>query len=72
MLKDIKIVDNSDKEIKPKNDLVVLPFKGNNEYITYDEAKNLMRILQGQILSIEVNQHDRRASNSEHKKYNNG
>lgn len=71
MLKDIKIVDDSDNEIKPKNDLVAFRYKGNTEFIPYEEAKQLVRLLQGQIYCIEAKQIDGGASHSKHKEYNN-
>ena len=55
MLKEIKIIDNDGIEIKPDTDnLVVVPVKGKNEFITVEDAKDLVRVIQGQINIIEA------------------
>lgn len=68
MLKDIKIIDESGIEIKPDKDrLVVIPVKGKNEFIDVEAAKDLVRIIQGQINMIEAGIIERKTGNIKHK-----
>ena len=55
MLEEIKIIDENNIEIKPdKDNLVVVPVNNKNEFVSVEAAKDLIRVLQGQINIIEA------------------
>lgn len=53
MVKEIKIV-NKDEEIKPVNNLCVLPVNGKHEFVNVEQAENIIQILRGQINIIKA------------------
>lgn len=54
MLKDIIIIDDeTEEEIKPDNDKIILPYGKEKFEISVNEAKNIINILQGQLNIIE-------------------
>jgi len=53
MVKEIKVIDKNEI-FDNKNNLVVLPYNGNNNFITVEEAQDLVSILKGQINIIEA------------------
>lgn len=56
MLKEIKIIDDDGKEIKSdKNDLVIIPLETGNVFVSYEKAKEIHKIIEGQLLLIEEN-----------------
>ena len=70
MLKDIKIIDEEGIEIKPdKDNLVVLPYGNQRIYLTEGEAKNIIRILKGQLNILEAQKIERKTGCGKHKKH---
>lgn len=60
MVKEIKIVDENNNEIKPTNNVCVLPVNGKHEFINIEQAENIIRILRGQINIIKAGNVDRK------------
>ena len=54
MVKEIKIIDDDNNEIIPVKNMVCLPFKANKEFISVEEAENIIRILRSQINILRV------------------
>ena len=68
MLREIKIIDDSGVEIKPeKNNLIVLPYGNQRIYLEKNEAKNIIRILQGQLNILEAEKIVRKTGDGKHK-----
>lgn len=55
MLKDIVITENDETIIRPdKDNLIVLPIRDKKEFITEAEAKDIIRLLRGQLILLNV------------------
>jgi hypothetical protein len=61
MVEDIKIIDDKGIIIKPdKKNLVCIPVNGRNEFVTIGDARDLIRIIQGQLNILKVQQNERK------------
>jgi len=67
MLDEIKILDDNENEIMPqKKNLVTIPVNGKHEFITVPEARNIIKILIGQINIIEAQKVERKTGYRKH------
>lgn len=60
MVKEIKVIDENNNEIKQVGNVCVLPVNGKQEFINVEQAENIIRILRGQINIIKAGNVSRR------------
>lgn len=74
MVKNIKIVNHKNEEIKPDNDdLVVIKINGRTEYVNEYQAENIERFIKSQLNILKGRKKvDRRTGHTEDKIYNKG
>ena len=68
MLREIKIIDDNENEIMiEKENLITIPVNGKNEFVSINVAKNLIKIIRGQLNILEAEKIVRKTGDGKHK-----